>query len=160
MPEKMYRAPEVIDMEQLLSDTRQLVSEQQVALNRMIEYCKHLVKCQNSKQSANLRIPYLVIHGGAGTGKSTIIKIMSRWICKTLQTPGDDTDYSYFIKAAPTGKAAANIGGTTLHSVFKLNFGHNYKFLSDKNREYMRDIFKNVQVIIIDEFSMIQSDQL
>ena len=73
---------------------------------------------------------------------------------------GDDTDYSYFIKAAPTGKAAANIGGTTLHSVFKLNFGHDYKFLSDKNREYMRDMFKNVQVIIIDEFSMIQSDQL
>ena len=158
--EKMYRAPEVIDMDQLLADTRQLVAEQQIALNRIIEYCKHLVKCQNSKQSTKLRITYLVIHVGAGTGKSTIIKIMSRWITKILQTPGDDTDYSYFIKAAPTGKAAANIGGATLHSVFKLNFGHNYKYLSDKNREYLRDMFKNVQVIIIDEFSMIQSDQL
>ena len=70
----MYRAPEVIDMDQLLADTRQLVSEQQIALNRMIGYCKQLVKCQNSKQSTKLEIPYLVIHGGAGTGKSTIIK--------------------------------------------------------------------------------------
>ena len=56
--------------------------------------------------------------------------------------------------------AASNIEGQTIHTAFKLTFGNDYKSLSDKNRDNLRDLFKNVQVIIIDEFSMMKSAQL
>jgi hypothetical protein len=56
--------------------------------------------------------------------------------------------------------AASNIEGQTLHTAFKFTFGNEYKSLSDKNRDLQRDFFKNVEVIIIDEFSMMKSCQL
>ena len=56
--------------------------------------------------------------------------------------------------------AASNIEGQTLHTTFKFKFGNEFKSLSDKNRDLLRDQFKNVEVIIIDEFSMMKSCQL
>ena len=56
--------------------------------------------------------------------------------------------------------AASNIEGNTLHSAFKFDFSHNYKSLSDKKRDELRNLFKNVQVVIIDEFSMMKNFQL
>ena len=56
--------------------------------------------------------------------------------------------------------AASNIEGNTLHSAFKFDFSHIYKSLSDKKRDELRNYFKNVQVVIIDEFSMMKNFQL
>ena len=56
--------------------------------------------------------------------------------------------------------AASNIEGNTLHSAFKFDFSHTYKSLSDKKRDELRNFFKNVQVVIIDEFSMMKNFQL
>jgi ATP-dependent DNA helicase PIF1 len=128
-------------------------------LNIVIGYYKELKKCLFSKKTIHPKHPFLIVHGGAGTGKSTLIKIVSQWTKKLLEKPGGDLDSPYVI-AAPTGMAAANIGGSTLHTAFKLNFGFSYKYLSDRNRDSLRTIFKNVKLLIIDEFSMIKSDQL
>ena len=100
------------------------------------------------------------MHGGAGTGKSTLISVISKWAHKLLQMPGDDSDCPYVFRTGPTGMAAANIEGATIHSALKLNFGNKYIPLSDKNRELLCTRFKNAQILIIDEFSMIKSDQL
>ena len=86
--------------------------------------------------------PLLVVHGGAGTSKSFLIHIMSLWIQKLLSKAGDDVNSPYLIRAAPTGLAASNFDGQTLHSTFKLNFGNEYKSLSDMSRDKLRDIFK------------------
>ena len=56
--------------------------------------------------------------------------------------------------------AASNIEGNTLHSAFHFDFSHIYKSLSDKKRDELRNHFKNVQVVIIDEFSMMKNFQL
>ena len=56
--------------------------------------------------------------------------------------------------------AASNIEGNTLHSAFHFDFSHIYKSLSDKKRDELRNYFKNVQVVIIDEFSMMKNFQL
>ena len=48
--------------------------------------------------------------GKAGTGKSTFLK----YICNTTKKK--------FVVLAPTGIAAVNVGGMTLHSFFKLPF--------------------------------------
>ena len=158
--ESTFKAPPVIDMDLLLQSTRQLVDEQMVALNITIEFCRRLFKAKRNPSLAAVISPQMVVHGGAGTGKSTLIRVISKWVQIILQTPGDDINCQYLIRAAPTGMAAANIDGSTLHSAFKLNFGNSYISLSDKNRDLFRNIYRNLKIVIIDEFSMMKSDQL
>jgi hypothetical protein len=64
------------------------------------------------------------------------------------------------IKLAPTGKAASIIGGLTLHSGLNLPFGNAFISLSDKTRDSYRNILKYLEVLIIDEISMVKSDIL
>ena len=102
----------------------------------------------------------LIVHGGAGTGKSMLIHVVSVWVQKLLTVSGDDPCSPYLIRVAPTGMAASNVDGQTLHTAFKFTFGNDYKSLADKNRDVLRDRFKNVEIIVIDEFSMMKSCQL
>lgn len=96
--------------------------------------------------------------GKAGTGKSTFL----RHICATTKKK--------FVVLAPTGVAAINAGGSTMHSFFKLPF---YPLLPDdpnlslsKNRihEFFkynkshRKLLEQVELIIIDEISMVRAD--
>ena len=92
--------------------------------------------------------------------KSFLINIISLWVQKLLAQAGDDINSPYIICSAPTGLSATNIDGLTVHSAFRLVFGNNYQSLSYKLRDEMRDLFKNVQVVIIDEFRLLKSEQL
>ena len=62
--------------------------------------------------------------------------------------------------SAFTGAAASNIMGQTLHTLFSFNFGAGYQSLSDKARDQKRTLFKNLKVLIIDEFSLVDADML
>ena len=135
LPDKMYHVNTIMDMDTLLEETRHLCSEQRVVLNIIISYCKDLKRSSSSPSVSCPKAPLLVVHGGAGTGKSTLINVLSQWIHKILQLPGEDYECPYVIRAAPTGMAASNIEGVTLHSAIKLNFGTNYTPLGEKNRE-------------------------
>lgn len=99
----------------------------------------------------------LFLTGKAGTGKSTFLK----YICATTKKK--------FVVLAPTGIAAINAGGSTLHSFFKLPF---YPLLPDDpkfstpsrlkdflkyNKSQLKTIQK-VELIIIDEISMVRAD--
>ena len=64
------------------------------------------------------------------------------------------------MKTATTGAAGVLIGGTTLHSALKFNFEGKHTSLSDKKREEMRDTYKNLKLIIVDEFSMMKPEIL
>ena len=160
IPDKWHQLIDVMDTEELLNATRELVNEQRIALNIVLGYCKNLKKSLVYQYYDIPQPPLLAVHGGAGTGKSTLIRVMSQWIERTLQMPGEEFNCPYVMRAAPTGMAASNIGGVTLHSAFNLNFGHNYIPLSDKKRDILRHRFKNVRILIIDEFSMVKSNQL
>ena len=98
----------------------------------------------------------LFLTGKAGTGKSTFL----RHICATTKKK--------HIVLAPTGIAAINAGGTTLHSFFKLPF---HPLLPDDSRYSVRNlrgtlkytsekckILREVELIIIDEISMVRAD--
>ena len=96
--------------------------------------------------------------GKAGTGKSTFLK----YICKHTKKK--------HVVLAPTGIAAINAGGVTLHSFFKLPFrpilpddpdlslqdGRIFEFF--KYRREHRKMLKEVELIIIDEISMVRAD--
>ena len=96
--------------------------------------------------------------GRAGTGKSTFLK----YIC-------EHTTKKHVVMA-PTGVAAINAGGVTMHSFFKLPFrpmlpndpdlslqgGKIFEFFKYK-KEHVK-ILKGVELIIIDEISMVRVD--
>lgn len=85
--------------------------------------------------------------GEAGTGKSTIVREFKR------RTPKN------CVCLAPTGIAAVNIGGSTIHSFLRLAPG----IMSEDSIETIgnkkqRELIRSVEVVIIDEISMVRSD--
>lgn len=90
----------------------------------------------------------IFITGKAGTGKSTLLKIIR-----------DNLDKN-FVVLAPTGVAAVNIGGQTIHSFFgfrpDITFDKVLRKKSVKNPEN----FENLEILIIDEISMVRADLL
>ena len=96
--------------------------------------------------------------GKAGTGKSTFL----RYVCKHTKKK--------HVVLAPTGIAAINAGGSTLHSFFKLPF---YPLLPDdpnfslqrgriheffKYSKQHRKLLEELELVIIDEISMVRAD--
>jgi ATP-dependent exoDNAse (exonuclease V) alpha subunit len=86
----------------------------------------------------------LFITGKAGTGKSTLLKYFKANTGKNI------------IVLAPTGVAAINVGGQTIHSFFRLPPKIIQKDLIKRLRD--RGLFENLDMIIIDEVSMVRSD--
>ena len=104
--------------------------------------------------------PYVMVHGGAGAGKTYVIESLAEWMQYILQKPGDDLNCPYVIKTAFTGAAASLIDGMTLHSAFGFSFENKHYSLSDRTRDARRNIMKNLKMIIIDEISMVKADML
>ena len=96
--------------------------------------------------------------GRAGTGKSTFLKYITRNTSKK------------FVVLAPTGIAAVNAGGVTLHSFFKIPFKpllpDDPEFKIDRLRKRLKynkqqiKLIKELELIIIDEISMVRADIL
>ena len=122
-----------------------------------IRYARNIVKSRNG----NNRLPepvQLMVHGGAGSGKSTVIDALAKWIQHVIVKSGDGPQYPYTVKGAPTGPAASIIEGRTMHSLFNFSFGNEFYSLSDKIRDEKRLLYQNLNIIILDEISLVKSD--
>ncbi|KAJ2939993.1 hypothetical protein O0L34_g6705 [Tuta absoluta] len=62
-----------------------------------------------------------------------------------------------YVACASTGKAAVPIGGTTVHSAFRLTSSRVTKLLSAENLQAYRNVFVGVKVVFIDEISMLSA---
>ena len=95
----------------------------------------------------------LFVTGGAGVGKSFLIRLIKEMLIRTQQT------HSPVLLTAPTGIAAYNIGGVTVHSAFCLPVEHhktaNYVPLKSEKLKQFRVKFKDIAYVIIDEISML-----
>ncbi|MFZ2587188.1 MAG: DEAD/DEAH box helicase [Alphaproteobacteria bacterium] len=89
----------------------------------------------------------LLILGSAGTGKSTFLK----WLRKNL----NDTKRKYAV-LAPTGMAALNVGGQTIHSFF--SFKPQLLVGQPVPKARYPKVIENLELIIIDEISMVRAD--
>ena len=154
-----HKRIEIPDDSVLKETTRNLDEYQREVLNIAIKYSKDLVKARKFPNKPP-NSPLLMVHGGAGAGKSFVIKSVSHWVKKILKQSGDSADHPYVVRTAFCGTAAANIEGQTLHSAFGFSFDNKFYSLSDKSRDQRRDIMKNLKLVIIDEISMVKSDLL
>ena len=88
----------------------------------------------------------LFITGRAGTGKSTLLQLFRNTTKKNT------------VVLAPTGIAALNVNGVTIHSFFK--FPAKPLQRNDIKKRRNHKLYKKVKVIIIDEISMVRADLL
>ncbi len=105
----------------------------------------------------------LFLTGKAGTGKTTFLHTLRKTLHKS------------FVIAAPTGVAALNAGGVTLHSLFALPHGpflpkagwNENPRAGSQNHEYLKgvklsaekkEMLKSLELLIIDEISMVRAD--
>src|SRR5882672_108139 len=109
----------------------------------------------------------IFLTGKAGTGKTTFLQFIR------------DNTFKKLAVVAPTGVAAINAGGTTMHSFFQLPFGPfipaaRYGWnadragISDPNsllsgirfNANKRELLQELELLIIDEISMVRADML
>ena len=154
-----YKKIELNDLDYLCTETRTLDPDQRKVVDIGIQYSQNINK-HLAIPSLMPKPPFVVVHGGAGCGKSFVINLMSQWQERIFRKSGDDPNKPYILKCAFTGTAASIIQGQTLHHAFSFSFGNDFYSLNDKTRDERRSILKNLKVLIIDEFSMVKSDML
>jgi uncharacterized protein YpbB len=130
---------------------------------------KHLSKAaQYTLQFINQTNKSVFLTGKAGTGKTTLLK-------EIIATSHKNT-----VVVAPTGIAALNAGGVTIHSMFQLPFAAfipDYKVINSNSYQYKfetkstiskhfrmngtkKQVLVNLELLIIDEVSMLRPDVL
>ena len=90
---------------------------------------------------------HIFVTGRAGTGKSTLLNHLSWQTSKQL------------VICAPTGVAALNVGGQTIHSLFRLPIGVIADHEIEQSRE-VRKLLNTIDTLVIDEVSMVNADLL
>jgi ATP-dependent exoDNAse (exonuclease V) alpha subunit len=131
-----------------------------------IKLDKENIEFNNAAEFVRHTDKLIYLTGKAGTGKTTFLKYIKR-------TTGKNT-----VILAPTGVAAINAGGVTIHSFFQIPFGPfvpndtrlrtntlggNGKetiYTTFRYREDKKKIIQNLELLIIDEISMVRADLL
>ena len=154
-----YRKLVLKDQNVLEQETCKLDKWQRLVVDVGLRFVRDLRKYSNGL--CHMPKPEnLVVIGGAGSGKSTVIECLTQWCHRLLEKAGDDPNSPYILKAATTGAASSLIEGSTVHSSLGFDFSSKHTSLSDKKREMKVDQLKNLKILIIDEFSMMKSDIL
>jgi len=137
---------------QFANSLKQLSNDQACVFNIISDHTKKQLQCQN--HATQIDPYYIFVTGGAGTGKSFLISVIYEYLLRS-----SNSQIPVVIKTAPTGVAAYNIGGMTLHKAFKLPIDHKYKEeytpLNGEALQELRTMFKHIQTVIIDEISMV-----
>lgn len=89
---------------------------------------------------------HVFLTGKAGTGKSTFLDYFRSHTKKKT------------VVLAPTGVAAINVRGQTLHSFFKLKWGFLEPGKAKEASAKQRQLYRSIDIVIIDEISMVRAD--
>lgn len=144
-------------IDQLNTDQRRIFDETVHCLNK---YCKEWQETIDINKD-NLKNPRLgpahilrkFISGVGGTGKSFLINVIRKYVLEKLE--------KQVLVAGPTGIAARNVNGLTIHRLLNLPVQHGgvtyYTPLTDEKLQSLRQDFKNGLLLIIDEISMVSN---
>ncbi|KAJ8042543.1 ATP-dependent DNA helicase PIF1 [Holothuria leucospilota] len=132
-----------------------LNKEQKQLFTHLYQWSKQ--KCSNTDTQPF----HIFLTGGAGTGKSQVIKCITnesrKLFSKTAESPDDVT----FLLVAFTGTAAFNINKQTIYSAFSIfSTSLPYKPLGQDELNTLRIKYCSLELLIIDEISMVDQNML
>ncbi len=147
--------PEITE-EQAECMIRQLNDKQRQVFNCVSKWC-------NDKARDHTVSPFhIFLTGGAGTGKSHVIKCITYYAKKTFAPMIEDADEVTVLLLAHTGTAAFNIFGQTICSALTIpgKASREYSPLGEEHLNPLRLKYRHLQLVIIDEISMVSTTQL
>lgn len=113
-----------------------------IEINKEMQLAKKLIETTNEN---------IFLTGNAGTGKTTFLNLLRTQTAKRM------------VVLAPTGVAAINAKGQTIHSFFQLPFTPflpEYKKEKGQIKKDKINIFRTIDLLVIDEISMVRADLL
>jgi hypothetical protein len=155
---------EIKSLDELEAFVATLNADQKRVYNKITTHVEHMVAHKNKDCEAEdcSRPLFLYVSGFGGTGKSYLIRALQGFMWVNKNVFDDPTDVAL---TAPTGLAAANIGGQTLHSIFNLPVEHGeklpkYTALKQNATQQTRVVLQDLSLLIIDEISMVSAEIL
>ena len=144
-----------ITPDQAQSMMRKLNEKQRQLFNYVSKWCDN--------KARNLTVPpfHIFLTGGAGTGKSHVINCIKYYAQKAFSRITESAEDVTVLLLAHTGTAAFNISGETICSALKIGTSlSDYKPLAEDSLNTLRTRYQHLQLVIIDEISMVSVPQL
>ncbi|XP_073688497.1 uncharacterized protein [Garra rufa] len=134
-----------------LSLIRSLNKTQISVFYKIRQWCLSKIRGENPKPF------HVFVTGGAGTGKSHLIKAIKYEATRLLSQIALHPDDICVVLSAPTGIAAYNLQSSTIHNTFciGINVKLPYTPLGEEKLNSLRAKFHGLQILIIDEISMV-----
>lgn len=129
-----------ISDDDLRQSVRSLNSQQRKPYNIVLSWCRNKVKNMGTLKPVQLSPIHLFIAGGAGTGKSHLIKAIYHTVTKNCEHAVINSKLPTVLLMAPTGVATINISETTVHSALGIPTESGIKItpMSDHKRTQLR----------------------
>ena len=144
-----------ITPDQAQSMMRKLNEKQRQLFNYVSKWC--------DDKARNLATPpfHIFLTGGAGTGKSHVINCIKYYAQKVFSRITESAEDVTVLLLAHTGTAAFNISGETICSALKIGVNlKDYIPLAEDSLNTLRTKYQHLQLVIIDEISMVSVPQL
>ena len=116
---------------------------------------KYISSVRNGKKIEGYRV---FLSGSGGTGKSHVVRLIQRDMSYFLRTiVNADPDQPIVLVTAPTGSAAYNIGGSTIHAALSMS-DRSIRKLSYEKHCMMQLKLEHMMLLVTDEVSMVGFD--
>ena len=155
--------PTLLSDDALNEKIRSLNIQQRQIFDVVNKWARDTVKNLSSKSPKKVEPIYIFLTGKGGCGKSHLINTITHSVSKTLSYHGKDPEKCRVKNCAPTGIAACNVDGNTLHSELGIpvgSFGKTIPKLTDKKRSALRNKLSELRLLIVDEISMVSNKML
>ena len=118
--------------------------------------------CDNKARDLTVPPFHIFLTGGAGTGKSHVINCIKYYAEKVFSRITESAEDVTVLLLAHTGTAAFNISGETICSALNIgvNLSNDYKPLGEDSLNTLRAKYQHLQLVIVDEISMVSVPQL
>ena len=150
--------PTIISDEELNERINSLNQKQREIFDVVYTWGKTYVQYSKLDRGSDVQPLCIFLTGNGGCGKSFLVKCLYEALNKVLSYNGDNSKTKVML-LAPTGVAAININGTTIHTGLGIPCT-NFHPLGDRQRTNLRMKLENVSAIFIDEISMVSAKLL
>ena len=157
-----YNQPTAITDESLRESVRSLNEKQRFTYDFVLRWCRNMVKNINCLAKKKVEPLHIFITGGAGSGKSHLIRTIYHTAVNTFKYANVNPGLPKVLLMAPTGVTAVNVSGSTINSALAIPrevYG-NLTPLSDQKKTLLRLSLSELKLIIIDEISMVSNNKL